>query len=155
MKILFVCLGNICRSPMAEGVFQALVREAGLEGQVTVESAGTGNYHIGELPDHRTRKVCQENGITLGSRARQFVPEDFHRYDYILAADPQNLADIEAQKPQTAIRASLGLIGDYDPESGMKAVPDPYHGNLEDFRRVYQQLSRCLHPLLEEVRARC
>lgn len=154
MKILFVCLGNICRSPMAEGVFRALLRQAGLEERVRVDSAGTGNYHVGELPDHRTREVCTEHGIALESRARQFVPEDFQHYDFILAADPQNLADIQAQKPRAGVRASVGLIGDYDPESGTKSVPDPYQGTIEDFRQVYRQLDRCLRPLLEEVKAR-
>ncbi|MFN3316607.1 MAG: low molecular weight protein-tyrosine-phosphatase, partial [Raineya sp.] len=96
MKILFVCLGNICRSPLAEGIFRKLVEEAGLREQIEVDSAGTSAYHIGELPDYRTRQVAEKNGIMLTHKARQFKKSDFDEFDYILAADKNNLAHLKA-----------------------------------------------------------
>ena len=129
MKILFVCLGNICRSPTAEGVLRHL-------GSLEVDSAGTVGYHIGAAPDPRSRRIALARGIDLsGLRARQVGGRDFDRFDLILAMDRNNLADLKKIRP-TESKAELRLFLEFAPHLNLRDVPDPYHGQDRDFERV-------------------
>ena len=149
MKILFVCLGNICRSPLAEGVLGKLLAAEGLQGQIEVDSAGTSAYHIGELPDYRTRQVAENNGIRLTHRARQFKKADFDEFDYILAADKSNLSHLKSlQNPHS--KAKLHLIRDWEGEN--LEVPDPYYGTMKDFEEVYLIVEKALRLFLEKLK---
>jgi protein-tyrosine phosphatase len=150
-SVLFVCLGNICRSPLAEGVLQHLLAEEGMDGAVTVESAGTGSWHIGDLPDPRSREVAQRHGIELTSRARQVRPEDFERFDLIVAMDKDNLANLREMQERSGGDARLALLRDWDPEPGNGEVPDPYFGGDGGFDRVYEMVRRSLERMVEEL----
>jgi protein-tyrosine phosphatase len=135
-RILFVCLGNICRSPTAEGVLRHLLaqRAPGLE--VEVDSAGTADYHIGAAPDLRSQSAALRRGIDIsGLRARQVAKADFTRFDLILAMDGQNLSALQAMKPK-ASRAAIKLFLEYAPGSGVLEVPDPYYGDAGGFEQV-------------------
>ena len=129
MKILFVCLGNICRSPTAEGVARHL-------GLLEVDSAGTAGYHSGDPPDARAQRAAKERGIDLsGLRARQIERRDFDRFDLLLAMDRANLADLEKIRPEKSA-AELRLFLEFAPHLGLLDVPDPYYGQDRDFERV-------------------
>lgn len=153
MRVLFVCLGNICRSPTAEGVFRQRVRAAGLEHCVTIDSAGTGHWHVGKAPDSRTRRAAQRRGYDLSAlRARQVCQEDFSRFDLILAMDHANLRHLQALRPQGSA-AELDLyLRRYT--LGREEVPDPYYGGEEGFEQVLDLLERASDELLTEIR-RC
>jgi len=147
-KILFVCLGNICRSPTAEGVLRAIATREFPALPVSIASAGTANYHVGEPPDRRTVAAARRRGYDLSAqRARQLRADDFERFDYVLAMDRANLAELERQRPATA-SAQLGLFLDYAPDSGFEEVPDPYYGGVEDFERVLDLCEAGAHGLL-------
>jgi protein-tyrosine phosphatase len=134
--VLFVCLGNICRSPTAEGVFRQLLAQEAPALPVEVDSAGTADYHIGSPPDLRSQRAALARGIDLcGLRARQVAPEDFVRFDLILAMDRDNLRELEAMRPQRA-PARLRLFLEYAPDSGRLEVPDPYYGDASGFEEV-------------------
>jgi indole-3-glycerol phosphate synthase len=150
-KILFVCLGNICRSPIAEGVFAHLVRERGLEGRFLADSAGTGNWHRGEPPDPRAIAVAGKRGVNLPSLCRQVNAEDFQSFDFILAMDRNNQKDLNALCP-ASLKGKIRLMRDFDAESQSAAdVPDPYYGGPYEFDTVYQMLHRCCSSLLEQL----
>ena len=152
VSVCFVCLGNICRSPTAEGVMKALVARAGSSARVHVESAGTAGYHIGKLPDQRSRAAALARGLSLDSRARKFASADFERFDYVLAMDADNLAQLEALAPNAAARAKLRLLSTFDPASPPgSVVPDPYHGGPEDFERVLDLCEAACQGLLEHL----
>jgi protein-tyrosine phosphatase len=137
--VLFVCLGNICRSPLAEAAFRREAKLIGLD--VEIDSAGTGHWHIGEPPDRRARAVAQRHGIDIGAyRARQVRREDFRRFSHIVALDPQNLADLRALKPTDAT-ASIGLLLDHVPGREGQAVPDPYYGGAEEFEVTWADVT--------------
>lgn len=147
-RILFVCLGNICRSPLGEGVCRHLAQELGVE--VEVDSAGTGAYHAGEAPDPRSQEVAAKHGVSLAEqRARQVTQADFARFDLILAMDAANLRDLEARSPAGA-HAELKLFRSYDPE-GPGDVPDPYYGGPGGFDTVYAMVARSCRALLAEL----
>ncbi len=150
INVLFVCLGNICRSPMAEGIMLQKVKEAGLEEQIHVESAGTAAYHIGELADKRTRKVLESNGIQLLSRAQQVKPADFTDFDYILPMDESNLQNLRRTQPSNST-AVVKLLTDYDPEKESTEVDDPYYGTMTNFEEIFVQITRCVEALLTEI----
>jgi protein-tyrosine phosphatase len=136
IRVLFVCLGNICRSPTAEGVFRHLLTQDAPELQVEVDSAGTAGYHIGEPPDLRSQRAAMRRGIDLGSlRARQVAPADFAHFDFILAMDRGNLRELEAMRPKDS-RAKLQLFLQYAPDVGRLDVPDPYYGDAGGFEAV-------------------
>jgi protein-tyrosine phosphatase len=136
VKVLFVCFGNICRSPTAEGVFRHLLAQEAPELRVEVDSAGTAGYHIGHPPDLRSQRAAHARGIDLsGLRARQVATEDFLRFDLILAMDRDNLETLEAMRPAQS-RAQVRLFLEYAPESGQIEVPDPYHGDARGFEEV-------------------
>lgn len=146
-SVLFVCLGNICRSPLAEGVFLHLAREAAFE--VEVDSAGTGGYHTGELADPRSRAVARKHGIELPSRARKVRHDDFERFDLIVAMDQSNASDLRRICPD-AHHTKIVLMRDYDP-AGPGDVPDPYYGGDRGFDDVYAMVHRACQALLAEL----
>ena len=150
-RVLFVCLGNICRSPLAEGVFRHLVAEEGLEDEIEIDSAGTGGWHVGEPPDPRSLEVAARNGVSLeGQSARRVAPEDFAAYDWIVAMDADNESDLQGLQPPGS-RARVVRLRDFDPE-GPGDVPDPYYGGPQGFDLVYAMVERSARALLEEVR---
>ncbi len=149
-SVLFVCLGNICRSPIAEGVFRHLVDETGLTSSVRVDSAGTASYHIGELPDKRARQVCAERGIKLSHRARALTEHDFETFDYILAMDKQNLSNILKIQPANT-KAKVMLMRDFDIKHKGAEVPDPYYGEISDFEEVFDILERSCKELCSNI----
>ena len=131
-----VCLGNICRSPTAEGVLRALLRQEAPHLAVEVDSAGTADYHIGDAPDRRSQRAALKRGIDISSlRGRQVEPADFSRFDYILAMDEDNLRELERLRPKHA-RAELKLFMEYAPEAGSREVPDPYYRDAAAFEQV-------------------
>jgi protein-tyrosine phosphatase len=151
-RILFVCLGNICRSPLAEGVFLHLVREGPGEGAFEVDSAGTGSWHVGEPADRRARAVARKHGVDLQCRARQVREEDFREFDLIVAMDRENLARLEALRDRAGAPAEIRLLREFDPEGdGDLEVPDPYYGGPEGFDRVYEMVHRSCAALLESL----
>lgn len=138
-SILFVCLGNICRSPLAEAALRAEVERLGLD--VTIDSAGTGAWHVGRSPDHRAQAVARRNGVDISHlRARQVSPEDFRRFDHIIALDAQNFADLMAMRPADAT-AELSLLLDHVPGREGEAVADPYYGEDEHFDITWEEVT--------------
>lgn len=136
MRILFVCLGNICRSPAAEAALRDALAEAGLADSVEVDSAGTGDWHIGEPPDPRMVAAAAEAGLTLRGRARLVTREDFETADLILVMDRANLADVRALAPDDAARDKVRLFREFDDGADGDEVPDPYFGGPEGFAEV-------------------
>ncbi len=152
MKVLFVCLGNICRSPLAEGVFKQRVKEAGLEDKIFVDSAGTSGWHIGERPDPRSIDVAWENGIELDSYGRKAISEDFKNFDYILAMDRNNFSDLRSLPGSSKNGAAqLFLMRDFDDIGKGQDVPDPYYGGEDGFTYVYELLDRSCRNLLDKI----
>jgi protein-tyrosine phosphatase len=149
MRILFVCLGNICRSPTAEGVLRAIAAREFPGLDLEVDSAGTADYHAGEPPDRRTIAAARRRGYDLaGLRARRVTRADFARFDQVLAMDRANLAELERLiVPDAAARLALFL--EYSPECGFEEVPDPYYGGVEDFERVIDLCECAARGLLE------
>ncbi|MGE0712688.1 MAG: low molecular weight protein-tyrosine-phosphatase [Planctomycetota bacterium] len=151
-RVLFVCLGNICRSPLAEGVFLHQVQARGLVARYEADSAGTSAYHAGEPADSRSIAVGQKNGVTVPSISRKVRAADYDDFDLIVAMDEQNLADLRAGCPP-AHRAELVRMRDYDPR-GAGDVPDPYYGGPRGFDDVYEMLWRSCEGLLAALEAR-
>jgi protein-tyrosine phosphatase len=156
MRILFVCLGNICRSPTAEGVMRHLVRAEGLEERIEVDSAGTGNWHVGEPPDARATAAAQRREIVVEGSGRQFTAEDFERFDLILAMDAANKREILELAPDEQARAKVRLFREFDPESDGSHdldVPDPYFGGERGFDEVLDLVDAAAQGLLGDLRA--
>jgi protein-tyrosine phosphatase len=154
VKVLFVCMGNICRSPTAHGVFQSLVAEQGLKESIQVDSAGTHSYHIDSPPDLRSQATAQSHGIDLaGLRARRFVTTDFTEFDYLLAMDHVNLADMLALKPDGETRARAKLILEFSDKFEQPEVPDPYFG-YDGFDLVFDMIDDAAQGLLKDIRSR-
>ncbi len=148
--ILFVCLGNICRSPLAEGVFRAHVEKAGLSAQFDMDSAGCGGWHTGELPDRRSIAVAAKHGIDLhDQRARKVVSDDFNRFDLILGLDRDNVAHLVQMQPSAA-KAKVALYLQEALDQA-KNVPDPYYGGAADFEAVYQLCEKASAGLLNKL----
>ena len=150
-SVLFVCLGNICRSPLAEGVFRHLVEEQGLADRFDIDSAGTGAWHVGEPPDGRATAVAQSHGVSLDSRARQVEGEDLERFDHILAMDRSNLHELQRMMDLFGAEVELHLLRDYDPENDGDEVPDPYYGGAGGFEHVYTMVHRSCEALLGDI----
>jgi protein-tyrosine phosphatase len=146
VRLLFVCLGNICRSPTAEGVMRALIRERGLEDRIEVDSAGTGGWHVGAPPDARATEAARRRGIVLEGAARRFSVEDFDRFDVILAMDSENLRDLRALAPDDEARAKVRLLRG----PGLD-VPDPYYGGADGFENVLDHVEEACRRLLDEI----
>jgi protein-tyrosine phosphatase len=152
ISVLFVCYGNICRSPVAEEVFRQLVTEAGLAEEILCDSAGTSSYHIGQLADRRTRENALEHGLTLTHRARRMTGEDLAQFDYFVAMDEMNLEAIEKLNHRsTGLHSddTIFLLREFDPDVNDEPnVPDPYYEGPEVFEEVYQISLRCCRQLL-------
>ena len=152
-SVLFVCMGNICRSPTAESVFREHALRAGLLDELLIDSAGTGAWHVGEAPDKRAILHARRRGYDLEAlRARQVTREDFARFDYILGMDLRNLRDLQALRPGE-YRGYLGLFLDFAPHLGLREVPDPYYGGPEGFEAVLELAERASEGLLAHIRA--
>ncbi|KAL1920566.1 uncharacterized protein VTP21DRAFT_943 [Calcarisporiella thermophila] len=147
-SVLFVCLGNICRSPMAEAVFAHIVNSNGLAEQFEIDSAGTAGYHVGSTPDERSVATCVKHGVKVNHRARQVSKQDFDKFDYILCMDESNLRDLMDMRPKNS-KAKVHLFGSYDPQ-GKRIIQDPYYGGMSGFEVNFQQVSRCSLAFLEK-----
>ena len=155
IRLLFVCMGNICRSPTAEGVMRGLLREQGLEGAIEVDSAGTGDWHAGDPPDARATAAARARGVTLDGAGRAVTRADFDDHDFILAADRPNLRDLRARLPADA-RSKLHLLREFDPASDGAPdldVPDPYYGGDDGFEHVLDLVEAACRGLLDSLRA--
>jgi len=150
-RVLFVCLGNICRSPAAEAAFQHAAAEAGLTGEFVIDSAGTGAWHVGEPADQRMRDAAKRRGIAVTSRARQVADDDFKTFDHILAMDLTNLRTLRRQAP-VEHRDKIRLFRDLDPHGPGEDVPDPYYGDAAGFDEVLDIVTRTARALLDELR---
>ena len=151
IKVLFVCMGNICRSPTAHGVFQQLVDNAGLADSIQVDSAGTIAYHVGEPPDPRAAKTALTHGVDISSqRARQVTKDDYTTQDYILAMDFENLSNLQQQCP-TEMQHKLHLLLSYHTDEYLDEVPDPYYGGAGGFEDVYDMIDKACANLLEQI----
>ena len=153
-EICFVCLGNICRSPLAEGVFQSLINKEGLENQIIIHSAGTGHWHIGASPDARMQATARAKGIQLTSRAQQIQAGDIRRFDLILAMDQSNLESIQYLCSPEMAAKKIRLFRSFDPEAnGDLDVPDPYYGKDDGFEHVFQIVHRTCPPILAHIKS--
>ena len=154
IRVLFVCLGNICRSPLAEGVFRSLVRAREIESRYLVDSAGTGAWHAGERPDQRSVEVARRNGVVLAGYARQIEAPDFADFDYVIAMDRQNLLELRTLARSQQGETHLHLLRDFDPEPGDGQVPDPYYGGPDGFEHMYEMVNRACEALLDHLEER-
>ncbi len=156
VRVLFVCMGNICRSPTAEAVFRARVNEAGLSERFEIDSAGTHAYHIGKSPDQRARAVAERRGVSMeGQHARRVTPEDFSAFDYIIAMDDDNLEElkrVQREADEAGEGAVLSLLLEYDTNAGRREVPDPYYGGAQGFEQVFDLVDGAAQYLLETLR---
>ena len=154
VRVLFVCMGGVCRAPLAEGIFQKLVGEAGLAEEVLIDSAGTHPFHEGRPVDERTLLVARQHGVDLSyKRARQIVLGDFEEFDLILAADEQVYRTLLAMAPSKH-RHKLGFLLDYAPHLKTRTLPDPYYGPESHFYRVLDMIEDACRGLLEDIRKR-
>lgn len=154
VKVLFVCMGNICRSPMAHGVFRQLVRDEGLAEYIEIDSAGTHGYHLDEPPDRRAILTAARRGVEIDDlRARRAEPRDFHDFDYVLAMDQENYLSLSAICPR-GMEAKLSLFMDFAPELRAREVPDPYYGGPGGFETVFDLVEAASRELLAHIRER-
>ncbi len=149
-KILFVCLGNICRSPLAKAIFNHKIKEKGLHDILVSDACGTSNYHIGLSPDHRTIKNSQKNGVPISHAARQLTEQDLVNFDLILAMDQNNYDNILRLSSATPNQHKIKLMREFDPNEPGE-VPDPYYGGEEDFQEVFDILNRSIDNLIITV----
>ncbi len=154
VKVLFVCLGNICRSPTAEGVFAALINREGLYDVVQIDSAGTGAWHVGEPPDRRAQAAAKTRGYDLSTqRARQIKGTDFRDFDYVIAMDRQNEQELFKMAPNNA-QDRIHMFLSFAPEKGITDVPDPYYGGADSFDHVLDLVEAASQGLLRDIRIR-
>lgn len=153
-RICFVCLGNICRSPTAEAVFQHLVNKKGLSEYFYIDSAGTAAYHIGNQANSKSRQIALDNGVEILSRARQIDSRDLEEFDLIIAMDNENQKNIGHLDPQGVYDDKIKRMREFDPNPENGEVPDPYYGGMDGFRDVFEILNRSCTKLLEELEPR-
>ena len=155
VRILFVCMGNICRSPTAHAVFRKMVQDEGLAERILIDSAGTHAYHIGEPPDSRSLQTALRRGIDMADlRARKVERGDFSDYHYILAMDQDNLSNLRALVAQGTASARVELIMNYAEDWSEQEVPDPYYGGAQGFERVFDMVEAASRGLLDALRTR-
>lgn len=150
-RLLFICLGNICRSPAAEGVMKTMVEKAGLADRIVIDSAGIGNWHVGQLPDHRMRERGARRGYCFDSHARQISQSDFEDFDLLLVMDNDNYRIVTSKAPDTASAGKVHMLTDYLTEHKAPSVPDPYYGDLSDFDYALDLIEDACAGLLEEL----
>lgn len=154
VRVLFVCMGNICRSPTAQGVFRKLLEKEGMRAVIGTDSAGTHGYHTGEPPDRRAQETALRRGIDLSDlRARLVEPEDFYRFEYVLAMDRENYRSLSRICPR-GTEKKLMLFMDFAPQLGLREVPDPYYGGKGGFERVFDLVEAAAEGLLADIRRR-
>jgi protein-tyrosine phosphatase len=164
VRVLFVCLGNICRSPTAEGVMRALLVRDGLQDSIQLDSAGTGAWHVGSAPDRRASQTATSRGVSLEGTARQVRAQDFNDFDVLVAMDRENLRELRQQAPGESEREKVRLLREFDPASSSGGgrdvrdrpeldVPDPYYGGPGGFDEVFDLVSAACEGLLAEIRA--
>ncbi len=152
-RLLFVCLGNIIRSPLAENLFRFQAEEAGVDGKYSVDSAGTAAWHVGESPDPRMQKTAESHGVNNDGVARQVRESDFDEFDWILAMDNGNRRELLDMAGSPEKQAKVRLMREFDPEQGDPDVPDPYYGGAEGFETTYRIVERSVRGLLEALEA--
>jgi len=152
ISVLFVCMGNICRSPTAEGVFQSVVKQAKMDNFIAVDSAGTHGYHIGESPDGRSQETARENGVDLSlQKARKVTAEDFQHFDYIIAMDQANYEDLKRLAVSEEEQQKLSLFMQYSEDWDNDEVPDPYYGGDNGFDQVFDMVLSASEGLLKNI----
>lgn len=153
-RILFVCLGNICRSPLAEAIFKSKIKEKGLEGIFFADSCGTADYHVGIPPDPRTIKNALKNNVTIRHLGRQFQIDDFEKFDLILPMDSSNRSNLLSLKPSVEDAGKIKLMRTFDTLDRNADVPDPYYGEEQDFQHVFEILDRSVENLIATLQNR-
>ncbi|XP_058467343.1 low molecular weight phosphotyrosine protein phosphatase 1-like [Malaya genurostris] len=152
-KALFICLGNICRSPIAEAVFLKAIKDAGVNDQWEVDSAAIGGWHVGKKPDHRALSTMEKHNLPYDNRARQIKKADFENYDYIFGMDKENMSDLERLAPKGS-KAKQLMLGDFDTETPGKIIRDPYYDQGADgFEQCYVQCVRCIAGFLGKIQS--
>lgn len=152
-RVLFVCLGNICRSPLAESIFRHLARERGVEDEFDVDSAGTSAYHVGDPPDARSVATARGRGIVVSGTSRELRAGDLARFDYVIAMDAENLAEVRRLQERAGGGARVHRLREWDPDETDLDVPDPYYGGPHGFDRVHELVERSCAGLLEHLLA--
>jgi protein-tyrosine phosphatase len=155
VSVLFVCLGNICRSPLAEAIFRDVVEEAGLQDHFRIDSAGTSGYHDGDPPDRRTTAVAASRGVTVRGTSRRITPADLDAFDYVIVMDRDNRSGVEGLTSQAMDSSEVRLLREFDPDAGNDLeVPDPYFGGPDGFEDVHDLVERAARGLLHHLRER-
>ena len=155
LSVCFVCHGNICRSPLAQGIMESLVRQEGLEKKILVSSAGVSGWHVGEPPDNRMQDTAKKHGISLNSRARHFQATDYKELDLVLAMDQSNLNTLKSLGSDFEAREKLFLFRSFDPQNdGNLEVPDPYYGGDQGFELVYEMVARTCPNILDHLKTK-
>jgi protein-tyrosine phosphatase len=154
IRVLFVCLGNICRSPLAESVFRHLARGRGVDDLFEIDSAGTSGWHAGDPPDARSVATARARGVEVCGESRELGADDLRRFDYVITMDRENLANIARLEAASGGGARVHLLREWDPEGGPPDVPDPYYGGERGFEEVHDIVERSCAALLEDLLAR-
>lgn len=153
IRVLFVCLGNICRSPLAESIFRHIVRREGVEDRFEIDSAGTSGYHIGDAPDARTVETARNRGVHVSGSARQLTVDDLEQFDYVIVMDASNLSTVKRLAAGAGVSAKVHLLREWDPKGRDRDVPDPYYGGDRGFDDVQDIVERSCERLLEHLLA--